>query len=161
MKSIDIANGKIFQALNSSQSEADMSVLQKKVYLLQQMGTDLGYNDYIWYTHGPYSPALSDYAHDHIKELTAANLSKYTLKESVSKNIETINSLSQQRHQGTLTDAEWYEVLACILYAKTHRLFSRKKDKESVLSSLLSHKPGYSRDVCEYAYDVLKDAGLI
>jgi len=41
---------------------SDRLTLQKRVYLLQHFGIDLGYR-YNWYVHGPYSPSLTEEAY--------------------------------------------------------------------------------------------------
>ena len=54
MTNIDIANGLVFQALGVSKDAFDDRLLtQKKVFLLQELGVNLGYA-YNWYVRGPY-----------------------------------------------------------------------------------------------------------
>ena len=55
MNNIDIANGIVFQKMEiSKESFEDRLICQKKIYLLQSLGTDLGYT-YNWYVRGAYS----------------------------------------------------------------------------------------------------------
>src|SRR3989338_7845178 len=76
-------------------------ILQKKVYLLQEAGLNLGY-DFKLYIHGPYSSAL------------AADGYKMNMKDNISEDkvddvaFDKLKSLEE----GHFNDAFWFELLA-------------------------------------------------
>ena len=88
MTNIDIANGLIFQALAVEKNSFDERLLsQKKIFLLQELGVDIGYS-YNWYIRGPYSPDLMAKGfmynslreiHEHINDYEFLNFTDATL----------------------------------------------------------------------------------
>ena len=93
MTNIDIVNGLVFQALRINKETFDERLVsQKKVFLLQEMGVDIGYS-YNWYVRGPYSPDLATYIFSNLDVLKEQDFSKYHLTESVQKNIDAVNNL--------------------------------------------------------------------
>src|SRR2546425_7730085 len=64
MSTVEKRLGRLQTAIKLLGADLDLSTfetrleLQKKVYLLQESGEDLGYS-YGWYIHGPYSPGLT------------------------------------------------------------------------------------------------------
>ena len=58
MNNIDMAYGLIFKSLSLNQEVP--SIIQRKIYLLQSLGTDLGLH-FVFFQRGPYSSELSDY----------------------------------------------------------------------------------------------------
>ena len=88
MNNIDIANGIVFQRLAiSKDSFDDRLICQKKIYLLQSLGTNLGYT-YNWYVRGPYSPALTTYLYTNLDVLASHDYSDCKLAEIAEKNIQ-------------------------------------------------------------------------
>lgn len=158
MKNIDIARGLVFQKLGiSKESFDDRLKSQKKIYLLQSLGTNLGY-DYNWYIHGPYSPTLADDIYNNIDVLSSTNFSQYKIKETVANKIDLVNRLTVEPHE-KLTDASWYELLASLLYIarnkKSWQISSGPEQKQEIFDNLLKYKPQYNQDQCENAYQVL------
>ena len=95
MNNIDIANGIVFQQMGiSKETSDDRIVCQKKIYLLQSLGTDLGYT-YIWYVRGPHSPALINYVYNNIDVLSHNDLSGYKLLQIAETNINAVNGLAR------------------------------------------------------------------
>ena len=115
MNNMDIANGIIFKKMAiSKESFDDRIICQKKIYLLQSLGTDLGYS-YNWYLRGPYSPALANYVYSNAELLSSTNFDDYKISESVTENIKRVNDLEKQRPTD-LSLSSWYELLASLIY---------------------------------------------
>ena len=106
MNNIDIANGIVFQKLHVSKGRFDERLIcQKKVYLLQSLGTNLGYT-YNWYVRGPYSPALTTYVYSNLELLSHENFSEYKLAQTVEKNIQCVQDLEKEK-RSDFTVASW------------------------------------------------------
>ena len=115
MTNIDIAKGLIFQALKvEKDSFDDRLISQKKLYLLQMLGIDIGYS-YNWYIRGPYSPHLSTYVFNNLDVLKEQDFSAYNLSDTVKKAIDKINNLENKKPE-SLSISSWYELLASVLY---------------------------------------------
>ena len=120
MNNMDIANGIIFKKMAiSKESFDDRIICQKKIYLLQSLGTDLGYS-YNWYLRGPYSPALANYVYSNAELLSSTNFDDYKISESVTENIKRVNDLEKQRPTD-LSLSSWYELLASLIYIEKNR----------------------------------------
>lgn len=162
MDNIDIAKGLIFKKLNikSKNSLNDRVIIQKKIYLLQEQDVDLGYC-YNWYLKGPYSPSLTSYVYDNLDTLNSMEYNSISLNKEVSSKIEKINKF-QGCKPDNLSEADWYELLASILYIyKNSNMWSIKKDKKNVIKTLIDEKPKYSEDDCESALNTLNEFGYI
>lgn len=164
MNNIDIARGLVFQKLGiSKESFDDRLKSQKKVYLLQSLGTNLGY-DYNWYIHGPYSPTLTDDIYNNIDVLSSADFSQYKIKETVAENINLVNRLTEEQHD-KLTDASWYELLASLLYIarnkESWKISSGQNQEQEIFQKLLEYKPQYNEKQCKNAFQVLCDNQFI
>ena len=152
MTNIDIANGLVFQALGISKDTFDDRLLsQKKIFLLQELGVNLGYT-YNWYVHGPYSPDLTTYIFNKLDVLKEEDFSDYRFSEAVQEKVETVNALAAKK-PGALSMCSWYELLASVLYIK------RKWKKEDVFASLVKHKPKFSEEQFEAAVQELRAVG--
>lgn len=161
MNSIDIAKGVVFQRLGIQKDTFDNRLIsQKKIYLLQSLGTDLGY-EYNWYVHGPYSPSLTDYIYNNLDILSASDFSAYRLSESASNNIDTVNSLNNSKDRTNLSTSSWYELLASLLYIINNASSWGVSDKNSIFARLIEYKPKYSNEQCQVAHEVLAAAGFV
>lgn len=161
MNNIDIANGIIFQKMGiDKDSFKDRLICQKKIYLLQSLGTDLGYM-YNWYVRGPYSPPLTNYVYTNLDVLLSNDFSNYKLANSAEKNVEKVNDLLNDS-KPDFSDESWYELLASLLYIDNNRESWKIDNKESSLFDILmKHKPQYNIDQCEYAFSTLKKRGFV
>lgn len=161
MNSIDIANGMIFQKMRISKDNFDERLIcQKKIYLLQSLGTNLGYM-YNWYVRGPYSPALTTYIYANLDVLSSNDFSDYKLAKMAEKNIESVNDL-EKRKRSDFTTASWYELLASLLYIYNNRESWKIDDQEqSLFLTLIKYKPQYNEEQCQYAFGVLCDEGFV
>lgn len=161
MNNIDIANGIVFKKMELSKDSFDARIIcQKKVYLLQSLGTDLGYS-YNWYVRGPYSPALANYVYTNIELLSNTNFDSYRISEKAEENINRVNSLQEQK-PNDVSLASWYELLASLLYIDKNRIsWKIGNDSESLFKTLIQYKPKYNQGQCTYAFEVLKSRGFV
>ena len=161
MKKIDIANGIIFQKMNIQLKTFDERLIsQKKIYILQSLGIDLGYS-YNWYVYGPYAPTLANYMYNNLDLLNSSDFSEYTLAETVEKNIDMVESLGKGK-PADLSLASWYELIASLLYIHNNRESWRiNSDEESLFNQLIESKPKYSKEQCEKAWKYLRTNNFI
>lgn len=139
MTNIDIANGLVFQALGVSKDTFDDRLLsQKKLFLLQELGVNLGYS-YNWYVRGPYSPDLTTYIFNNLDVLKEQDFSNYRFSDTVQGKINLVNALATAKPD-SLSTPSWYELLASVLY------IHKKWKKGDVFASLVQYKPQYTRD---------------
>ena len=138
MTNIDVANGMVFQALGVKKDSFDNRIIsQKKIFLLQEMGIEIGYS-YNWYIRGSYSPGLTTYIYDNLDMLKDHDFSSYKLSDTAKAAIDAINGLEEAKPQ-TLSVVSWYELLASVLY------IIRKWNKENPYESLIKYKPKYTK----------------
>lgn len=161
MNNIDIANGIVFQKLAISKDNFDDRLIcQKKIFLLQSLGTDLGYI-YNWYVHGPYSPALTNYVYNNLDVLATNDFSEYKLSESAERNIDSVNILVEDR-RSDLSEASWYELLASLLYIINNRQsWGIEPENSAIVDALIKQKPQYNVSQCNDAFTTLRKYGFI
>lgn len=106
--------------------------LQKIVYLLQEMGLNVGGYSFSWYKHGPYSQSLQEDAYH--SSLYIAQTIDFTdnAKDTISQFKDVVNE-----HTEKYNKSQWLETLASIRYLKKHYSFS----DDEVLEELVSRKP--------------------
>ena len=162
MNNIDIANALIFQHLGIHKDNFDDRLIaQKKIYLLQVLGIDLGYH-YNWYLHGPYSPSLTNYMYanwDWIQESEEV-LRPYKLSDRASDNVQRVNRLAQQSTKADLGEAAWYELLASLHYIYQNSKSWAVKGIDEAFEKLRQYKPQYSEEQCRMAFNILCQEGL-
>lgn len=161
MNNIDIANGIVFQKMAiSKDSFDDRLICQKKIYLLQALGTDLGYA-YNWYVRGPYSPSLTNYVYTNLDVLTNNDFSNYKLSKKAQDNVDKVNNLMNSIRQD-FYGASWYEILASLLYIYNNKeSWGIKNSKEELFDTLINAKPQYTKEQCRYAFNVLENNEFI
>lgn len=163
MNNIDIANGMVFQRLRIRKDSFDERlVCQKKIYLLQSLGTNLGYT-YNWYVRGPYSPALTTYIYANLDVLASSDFSDYKLAKMAERNIQCVNNL-EKRKRSDFTTASWYELLASLLYIHNNRdswKIDEDDQEHSLFLTLIKYKPQYNEEQCQYAFEILGDEGFV
>ncbi|MEE0537195.1 MAG: hypothetical protein UC749_01935 [Ruminococcus sp.] len=158
MNNIDIAKGIIFQNLNiSNESFDDRLISQKKIYILQSLGTNLGY-EYNWYIRGPYSPSLTTYIYNNIDVLSVSDFSSYKIASNVKDNIEIVNSIVKEKDSLNLSVSSFYELVASLLYIYNHRESWKidKDDLDTLYNELLRYKPQYDKEQCQKAFEIIK-----
>ena len=161
MNNIDIANGIVFQKMSISKDcFDDRLICQKKIYLLQALGTDLGYT-YNWYVRGPYSPSLTNYVYNNLDVLENNDFSNYRLSSKAQANVDKVNRLIDDIRQD-FYEASWYEILASLLYINNNReSWGITNDKGELYETLIKAKPQYTKEQCEYAFNVLERNGFV
>lgn len=160
MNNIDIANGIVFKKMEIGKESFDARIIcQKKIYLLQSLGTDLGYS-YNWYVRGPYSPMLANYVYTNIELLSNTNFDSYKISKDAEKNIAKVNNLQAKKTED-FTLATWYELLASLLYIENNReSWKLENNKEAIFDTLIKYKPMFNLKQCQYAFGVLLDEGF-
>lgn len=134
--------------------------MSEKMYLLQSLGTDLGYK-FDWYVRGPYSSSLTNYVYNNLDVLRSNDFEKYKLSESAEKNVSVVNSLVGYK-KADLGEVSWYELLASLLYIIKNRESWKVDDNNlSLFSTLVKFNPKYNNEQCEYALSVLKSNGFV
>jgi uncharacterized protein YwgA len=137
--------------------------LQKKIYLLQALGLDMGYR-YNWYLKGPYSPsaaedlfALRDEIAAGQKEFEDFDLSKEALPKIQ-------NATGLWTPPSATSSSEWVELLASLHFLEHSAFWAKKTGMfNDVCAKLLRAKPQFSRQTTLVisAWNKLCDAGLI
>ena len=159
MKSIDIANGIIFQLMDIKIDSFDERIIsQKKIYLLQYLGTDLGYV-YDWYLRGPYSPELSKYLYNKLDVLKNTDFSQYQLVEKPQSNVNIVNTLGDFNRIG-ISLSSWYELLASLVYINANKESWHIANKSELIMTLIKHKPQFNETQCKDALNTLKYRGI-
>lgn len=141
MDNIDLATGLVVDFLGNT------SLLQKKFYIAQELGLNLGYG-YRWYPGGPYSEALSFYLRTTLNKF-------FKIKEKPVLNNECINVLRKvqiltQEDYG-LEREEWCKLLSAVMY------FENPTEKETVLT-VLKVNPAFNKSQVKNAYVAYKTA---
>lgn len=106
---------------------SDKKRVQNAVYIGQSVGADLGY-EFGWYTHGSYSPELNK---DHIilsNDILTGDYdyANYDLNKSISDKLENIKDLIKVPKNVRLSQSDWLELLALIIYFKRQNMVNTK-----------------------------------
>ena len=137
----------------SLETISDRILLQKKVYLAQDLGLPLGYG-YSWYIHGPYSTDLTSVAYQIIPEGDKYIEGK-TLKEPYATMVVKVNSLENALSDPkiNLCSVQWYELIASIAY-----WYNRGCDTEQkAIDKIRATKPQFSNDQASAAFRTYVD----
>jgi uncharacterized protein YwgA len=105
--------------------------LQKSLYLLQNMGLNVGGYGFYWYKHGPYSQALQEDAYKTL-DLEVPKGLKFT--DAAQKLTKKLKYYIEEKPDG-YTISEWLEAIASV-----HYLLDEYSDDE-VLDVLEDRKP--------------------
>lgn len=125
----------------------DRILLQKKVYIAQELGLPLGYG-YSWYIHGPYSPDLTTAIYQIVPE-GFESISEHNFKPQYADIISKVNLLDSYRNSLglKLTTVQWYELLASLLYWS-----KENPNKRYIVDKLKESKPQFSLEEVNSAY---------
>lgn len=126
----------------------DRILLQKKVYLAQDLGLPLGYG-YSWYIHGPYSTDLTTVAYQIIPE-GKTTIESHSLKEPYASMIKKVNCLENaiDEQKLTISIVQWYELLASVAYWYKRGYSTEDKSMEKIQST----KPQFSEEQIKAGY---------
>ena len=126
----------------------DRILLQKKVFLAQDIGLPLGYG-YSWYIHGPYSTDLTAVAYQVIPE-GFDSIEKNSLKEPYATMITRVNTLENEIVEKGLqmSVVQWYELLASIAYWNKNGYSTEEK----IVAKIKLTKPQFLEEQTRAAY---------
>ncbi len=140
--------------------------VQKKVYLTQLMGYDLGYR-YGWYLRGPYCRELTADAFTLKDELASGERDheQYALADEAVEKIRMAERLWTAPPGLSVSQDQWLEILASVHYLKHIAYFPKAavKDFETVFKALTDAKPQFKDKEADVrrAWDRLDQFGLI
>lgn len=150
-----IVDNLILRLFENINEDIDKNTLQKKVYLLQSMNVDLGY-DFIWYLRGPYSQELLEKISDLPKEVDN-DYDKIILRQDILENIIIINNLILLKPDN-LNVEMWYRLLASMTFININQyMWNNRWPKKSPEEILQTEMPIYTMEDCVEAQRVLKD----
>lgn len=100
----------------------DWTLLQRKVYLSQDLGLSLGYG-FSWYFHGPFSMDLMTDAIEIIRK-GFGDIENNFFNDTYKQIICTVNALSDEIEKLELpvNVIQWYSLMAMMVYWDTHGL---------------------------------------
>lgn len=127
---------------------SDRILLQKKIFLAQDIGLPLGYG-YNWYIHGPYSTDLTAVAYQVIPEGCEA-IEKNYLKEPYASMIKKVNALESEieKHKLKISAVQWYELVASIAY-----WYKRgNTSEEEIVEKIKQTKPQFTEEQTRVAF---------
>ena len=150
MNNSQIATAIVLRDLHcySLETISDRILLQKKVFLAQDIGLPLGYG-YSWYIHGPYSTDLTAVAYQVIPEGFEA-VERNSLKAPYSRMIERVNSLETEIKMCGIKIGvvQWYELLASIAYWYRRGY----TDENRIIARIKETKPQFSEEQTKAAF---------
>lgn len=126
----------------------DRILLQKKIFLAQDIGLPLGYG-YSWYIHGPYSTDLTTVAYQIVPE-GCESIEKHHFKEIYANMINKVNALENGEILSNLkmSVVQWYELVASIAY-----WYKRGNKCEKAIIDKIKHtKPQFTEEQTSVAY---------
>lgn len=124
--------------------------MQKCVYLMEQLGLNIGGYDFSWYKHGPYSQQLQDDMYEENSKVE----STLCYSEFARHVLEHVQKMVKEAHQDGFgyTEEQWVECLASVHYL--NRIF--QGNRERALGELLRRKPHLNnRDLNVKAYELI------
>jgi uncharacterized protein YwgA len=126
----------------------DRILLQKKIFLAQDIGLPLGYG-YSWYIHGPYSTDLTAVAYQIIPE-GFDSIENNSFKEPYATMISKVNALEEEIAKKGLqvSVVQWYELIASIAYWNK-RGYSTEGE---IVAKIRETKPQFSEEQTRAAY---------
>jgi uncharacterized protein YwgA len=144
---------------------ADRLNLQKRVYLAQLTGTDLGYS-YNWYLRGPYCPSLTQDAFTLKDELACGDdeFRDYTLRQEVVEKLKKAEGIWTVPSDVEVSAEIWVELLASLHYLKHIAYWSGNYvTRDMIFAKLRQAKPHFSNrpELITAAWERLREVGLL
>lgn len=139
--------------------------LQKRLYLLQLTGLDLGYR-YNWYLRGPYCPSLTQDAFTLKDELAwgEEDYEEYNLRGEALQKVAQAEEIWKVPSALAVAPEIWVELLASLHYLKHIAYWpGNNVAKEAVLAKLKEAKPQFANrpELIQAAWDRLDEVGLL
>ena len=140
-------------------------ILQKKIYLLQLTGIDLGYR-YNWYLYGPYCPALTSDTFSLRDEIKYdQEYDDYQLNSKTMDKLGILGKFINLPDNPATNGPEWLELLASLHYLKHIAYWPGKNNPafEEVFEKLVESKTHFAdrENLATVAWKRLDDIGLI
>lgn len=121
--------------------------VQKKVYLTQLMGVDLGFR-FGWYLRGPYSTGLTETAFALIDDISTGDreFDKYSLHTETARKVKKANTLCTPPDNFQGSDEDWIELLASLHYLRhiAYRPKNAIRDFDDTFQELIETKPRFT-----------------
>jgi uncharacterized protein YwgA len=154
-----------FENIEKIDSFNGRKILQKKVYLLQLTGIDLGYR-YNWYLYGPYCPTLASDTFTLRDEIEYDDEFKdYELNVQTKGKLDLLDTIVHLPDAQETNEPEWFELLASLHYLKHIAYWPRKNNPEfeEVFEKLGQSKPHFQnkKQLATIAWKKLDEVGLI
>lgn len=140
--------------------------IQKKIYLAQVVGCDLGYR-FGWYLRGPYCTALTEDAFTLKDEVSEGDTehNNFRLESKVTKALDKAKALWQEPKDYRGSCDEWLELLASLHYLRhiVYRPQGVKRDFDDAFALLVKAKPQFTsrKDQAKQAWKRLDEFGLV
>jgi len=119
--------GLLQEKIESLRDLSNRMVFQKTIFILQEMGLDLGYQ-FKWYLNGPYSSALADSIED--LEIYADDIEGWTLTPQTMEVIWRYKQLFSKN----MNNKDWLRLISSILFIRKHYKDNNKKEIDKLLS---------------------------
>jgi len=131
-------------------------VLQKMVYVSQEMGVRLGYG-FGWYYHGPYSPGLTKDAFE-LENLAGSDRpSDIRLPETP---IERVKKLLAEIDRLPNGEGYWLELLSSLHFIYTYA-YPKITSEEEAIERVMKSKPGkFDESDAKQGFKILHKYGL-
>jgi uncharacterized protein YwgA len=138
--------------------------LQKKVYLLQLTGLDLGYR-YNWYLRGPYCPSLTQDTFTLKEELAwgEEDYEQYELRDGAVQKLRMAEEIWKAPCETSVESENWVELLASLHYLKHIAYWpGNNVSRDAVFGKLKEAKPQFvdKPELIQKAWQRLDEAGL-
>lgn len=139
-------------------------ILQKRIYLMQLFGIDLGYR-YNWYMHGPYSPSLTEDAfgvQDTQTEIDKQNAGLELTQKAKGMLVKynklevDLSKLKESKELG-----KTLEIAASIHYLKHIGFVASEVTSENIEKVLKDNGKDFSKKDIEKVWQILDTHGLI
>lgn len=123
-------------------------LLQRKVFLAQDLGLPLGYS-FNWYIHGPYSPDLTTVVYQIIPE-GFESIKRSTYKKKYSDIIKKVNDMGLDVTSDSidLKTVQWYDLIATVAYFSEH--------DDGIIKRIYQIKPQFSTKQIEATFQLYK-----
>lgn len=124
--------------------------VQKRLYLVQVLGYDLGYR-FSWYLRGPYCSSLTQEAFALRDDLLSGDndADGFMLSDDAKETIRKAKELWRVPNGVTIDQDEWLELLASLHYLKEVAYWPEGADKsfDAVFDKLIEAKPRFSDQI--------------
>ena len=141
-------------------------ILQKKVYLAQVTGIDLGYR-FGWYLRGPYSKSLTAEAFELVEDFQQDETSVETAPIGKDKRaqLNKVKPLCEIPSGEDFEEGVWLELLASLHFLRhvAYRPAGSTRDFEDTFDTMCESKPQFAKlkGHAELAWGPLNEFGLI